>query len=206
MALHFVMAAALHSPDLAVDLVELPSPPVVLYTDASGEHGKTRLGAKLLIPGELPRVTVSGPQPEDNAHWVAQETVINQADLHAAFLSASTWARLLRHWHVLCPVDNSAANTAFVKSASPTQSMAHLSLQAHAALAGLSARVWAEHVPSEDNPADVLSRGGFSDPVVKAHVDKGRWVYGPPQKPTPLLHLDYDAFRRHWAAGAPADP
>ena len=206
MALHFAMAAALHSPDLAVNLVELPSPPVVLYTDASGERGKTRLGAKLRITGELPRITISDPQPEDKAHWGAQETVISQAGLHAAPLSVITWARFLRRRRVLWLVDNSAANTAFVKSASPTQSMAHLSLQAHAALAGLSARVWAEHVPSEGTPADVLSRDGLSDPVVKAHVDEGRWVYDPPQNPTPLLHLDYGALWRHWAAGAPADP
>ena len=68
--------------------------------------------------------------------------------------------------------------------------MAHLSLQVHAILAGLGARVWAEHVPSADNPADVLSRGGFSDPVVHAHILAGRWVYDLPQNPTPLLLLD----------------
>ena len=93
MALHFVMAAARHSPDLAVDLVEKPLPPVVPHTDASDENGKTRLGAKLLVRLDTPRITVWDPAPEDKLHWGAQETVINQAELHAVFLSVNTWAR-----------------------------------------------------------------------------------------------------------------
>ena len=158
MALHFVIAAARHAPDMAVDLIETSLPPVVLYTDASDEDGFTRIGAKLLVPGQAPRVTVWDPSTADKRHWGTQDTVINQAELHAALLSACTWTRLLQHRDVFWFVDNSSANTAFVKSVSPTQSMAHLSLQVHAAFAGLSARVWAEHVPSKDNPADVLSR------------------------------------------------
>ena len=93
MALHFVIAAARHAPDLAVDLVEQQLPPIVLYTDASDESGNTRIGAKMLLPGELPRVTVWGPLTADKQHCGDQETVINQAELHAALLSICTWGR-----------------------------------------------------------------------------------------------------------------
>ena len=61
MALHFVIAAARHAPDMAVDLIETSLPPVVLYTDASDEDGNTRIGAKLLVPGQPPQSHGLGP-------------------------------------------------------------------------------------------------------------------------------------------------
>ena len=42
---------------------------------------------------------------------------------------------------------------------------------------GLRARVWYEHVPSADNPADVLSRDAMTDAYVRAKVDCGEWIW-----------------------------
>ena len=37
-------------------------------------------------------------------------------------------------------------------------------------------RAWLEHVPSASNPADPLSRDGFSDPWVANKVSTGEWA------------------------------
>ena len=53
-----------------------------------------------------------------------------------------------------------------VKAGSPTETMAALALVATATLARLKARTWFEHVASDDNPSDVLSRDAHADPDV----------------------------------------
>ena len=42
-------------------------------------------------------------------------------------------------------------------------------------MAGLRARVWYDRVPTDDNPADVLSRAGFDDAHVHRMVSSGAW-------------------------------
>eukprot|EP00973_Karenia_brevis_P009032 1223021-Karenia_brevis.AAC.1 len=55
----------------------------------------------------------------------------------------------------------------------------------------LRARPWYEHVASEDNPADVLSRAGYDDRDVAEHVRTGAWVVYEPKEP-PVVELDFD--------------
>ena len=43
-------------------------------------------------------------------------------------------------------------------------------------LAKHGVRPWYEHVPSDSNPADPLSRDGFLDPWVSGKIQEGEWV------------------------------
>ncbi|CAK0873242.1 unnamed protein product, partial [Prorocentrum cordatum] len=159
-ALMYVAAAAVHMPDRIAALQRPTVPPLVLYTDASADGERVRLGAKLLVPGGAVCVTIWGATPEARESWGEQATVINQAELHCGVLVAGTFPDLLHGCDVLWWIDNTAAATAMVKAGSPTVTMGKLALQAHAMLTSLGCRVWIEHVPSKDNPADVLSREG----------------------------------------------
>ena len=72
-------------------------------------------------------------------------------------------------------MDNTSAETALVKAGSPTETMCFLALVANAALGGLGATVWYDHVDTDDNPADVLSRAGLEDLAVLSNVELGMW-------------------------------
>ena len=82
----------------------------------------------------------------------------------------------LRGRDIIWFIDNTSAESALVKCGSATLSMAQLALQASAAFAALQARVWFEYVPSADNPADVFSRAGYSDPQVACAIASGQIV------------------------------
>ena len=77
--------------------------------------------------------------------------------------------------------------------------MAKMALQSSALLAGLRCRIWVEHIPSDDNPADVLSRAGLEDATVGTRVASGEWAYDPPEAETPFSQLDFESL---WSWGA----
>ena len=79
--------------------------------------------------------------------------------------------------------------------------MCRLALQATALLSSLGCRVCIEHVPSDENPFDVLSREALQERIVKAMVDEGRWVYRELVKPTPYERLSYDSWLQ-WGRSA----
>ena len=112
---------------------------------------------------------------------------------------AATWADRLRDSYVIWFVDNISANTALVKAGSPTESMARIALQAGAMLAGLDCRVWFERVPSDDNPADVLSLAAVDDPEVAQDLVNGKLVLGPPVDIGHFYHLDFHCL---WGWGS----
>ena len=87
---------------------------------------------------------------------------------------------------------NTAAAAALVKAGSPTVTMSRIALQTHAMLAALDCHIWIEHIPSKDNPADVLSRDGLLDPSVRQCVDSGEWLLREPVVPHPFSSLSYD--------------
>ena len=89
------------------------------------------------------------------------------------------------------------AETALVKAASPTESMCRLALLASASFAALGARVWYEHVPSKDNPADAaLSRDGHVEEVVLEALRASECVQITPCEPPHNLGYD-DLWRAH---------
>ena len=67
-------------------------------------------------------------------------------------------------------------------------------------LSSLGCRCWFEHVPSDDNPADVLSRAGLDDAEVRANVAAGTWSFREPVHTVPLEASTYDALW-HWGLG-----
>ena len=131
---------------------------MVVYTDASDEGGRIRIGALVLVPGQVPHGLVYDVSPELSPLLGAQGTKINQAELLAAPVLIASAHELLRGRDLLWFIDNTSAESALVKAGSPTETMCRLALMATAALAGLGARAWYEHVESDDNPADVFSR------------------------------------------------
>ena len=191
----YIKAAAAYAPDRSIRLRTVQRPPVIAYTDASDEGGVAKLGGIVFAPGQKPHVMMFAVPPQMRALWGEQATIINQAELVAVPILALTMADLLRHQDVIWFIDNTSAEAALIKAGSPTESMYRPALEAAAILAGLGARVWYEHVPSADNPADVLSRDALSDPVVRSKIEAGEWVLRGPVVPQPEYLLD---FERLW--------
>ena len=93
-----------------------------------------------------------------------------------------------------------------IKAGSPTESMSRMALAASMELVTLDAVVWFEHVPSKDNPADVLSREALKDTVVRAKLEGGEWLYRDAIEPQPAdsfplnfswLSLEVEKQARH---------
>ena len=191
-ALLDIVAAAQKMPDRTASLVRPEAPPARVYTDAAATADRVRLGAKVLLPEGRTLITVWDADQTARAAWGPQETVINQAELQCGALVAATFAAELRGRDVIWWVDNTSAATSLVKAGSPTATMCRLALQASAMLAGLGCRCWFEHVPSADNPADVLSREALEDPLVASKVASGAWEYRAPVMPPPLAAATYE--------------
>ena len=167
--LRYLLAAVRQAPDRTVWLSAPARAPVIVYTDASDEKGEARIGGIVYKSGCKPHV-FSYVVPEWlRKTWGPQRTIINQAELAGVPILAATMPDMLREQDVIWFIDNTSAESALVKAGSPTETMCRPALRAAAILAGLRARVWYEHVPSPDNPADVLSRDATDDPAVKAN-------------------------------------
>ena len=190
--LAFLAAAAAHQSVRAIPLKIRARRPVLVYTDASAEKGKVRIGAMVIAPGARTEIVVYDPPQKVVDAWGTGDTIINQAELHAAPIVACTMPHLLRQADVIWFIDNSAAEAALVKAGSPTQTMCTLALVATAALASLKVRPWFEHIPSEDNPADVLSRGGLEDAAVAEAVRSGEFLVREPVEPPTEAVLNYE--------------
>ena len=195
MSLRYLLAAIEHLPDAVFELFARSGPPVVVYTDASAEGHRVRIGGIVYARGARPSVFVYDVSAHLRPLLGEGETVINQAELLAAPLLLHSAPGLLRGKDILWFIDNTSAEAALVKSGSPTQSMCHLALVASAALAGLGARPWYDHVASDDNPADVLSRAGYDDPRVQSMVESGQWQRIAVVEPS-IDHLHFDALWR----------
>ena len=165
---------------------------VIIYTDAAEEGGKVRIGALVLVPEATPRIIVYDPPSSITQMWGEGLVRINQAELHAAPVVTATLPELLKGRDVIWFLDNTSAEAALVKAGSPTQSMASLALVATATLARLRARVWFDHVPSSDNPADVLSREAGGDPEVARKLASGEWLAVPAVEPQWERGLDFE--------------
>ena len=174
-SLDYIVEALRHMPAKSIPITPCTSKPVVVYTDASDEPGRTRVGGMVLVPGAKPAVFVYDVSPKIRPLLGPQTAVINQAELLAGPLLLFTAPDLLRGRDVIWFVDNANAEAALVKAGSPTCTMCYLALLASASLAGLNIKAWFDHVPSKDNPADALSRDGLQDADVKPKIENGEW-------------------------------
>ena len=101
-SLRYLQAAVRYAPAVPVPLLAPPQPPIVVYTDASLEDGRLRIGAKVLVPGRRPSVVVYDPSQQVTAWWCGHsDHIINQGELLAAPVLASTVPELLRARDIL---------------------------------------------------------------------------------------------------------
>ena len=141
-SLRYLQAAVLHLPDANFELFATAEAPAVIYTDASAEGDNVRLGGIVYIRGRRPLIFVYDVSPSLWPLLGAGGTVINQAELLAAPLLLYSAPEALRGEDIMWYVDNTSAESALVKSGSPTLSVCYLALLANAAMAGLRARAW----------------------------------------------------------------
>lgn len=175
-ALLYLAAVAEKAPPRTFRLLDDGRPPVVVYTDASAGDGRIRIGALLLDQGRRPAALVYDVPEHLVEAWKGNAGGINQGELYAANVLAFSCPERIRGRDVLWFIDNTSAESALVKCGSTTPSMARLALQASMAFVALGARAWFEHVPSADNPSDVLSRDGFADEGVARLIAQGGLV------------------------------
>jgi len=142
-----------------------------------------RVGMLVFSPGSLPLAFVHDVPESVAAPWRGEAEGINQGELYAANVLAWSAPDIFRGKDMIWFIDNTSAESALVKSGSATESMSRLALQAAAFFTALGARVWFEHIPSEDNPSDALSRAGFADPFVAQMIASGQWLRMPCRAP-----------------------
>ena len=183
LSLRFLQAVCSKAPSRAVHLLHKPDRPVLVYTDASAESHSMRVGMLVFSPGSLPLAFVHDVPESVAAPWRGEAEGINQGELYAANVLAWSAPDIFRGKDMIWFIDNTSAESALVKSGSATESMSRLALQAAAFFTALGARVWFEHIPSEDNPSDALSRAGFADPFVAQMIASGQWLRMPCRAP-----------------------
>ena len=174
-AIRYLLAVLEAMPDVVPDIFQRPDSPVVIYTDASAEGSRVRIGGIIFEVGRRPAIFAHDVSEQTRPLLGEGDTVINQAELLAAPLLVYSAPARLKGKDVIWFLDNTSAETALVKAGGPTETMCFLALIAGAALGGLGAAVWYDHVGTNDNPADVLSRAGLEDPAVLSNVERGVW-------------------------------
>ena len=142
--------------------------------------------------GEEPLCLVYDVPASDRCALGRGSVVINPGELLAVPVVVWSLPQVLKDSTIIWFLDNTSAETAMIKSASPTETMCRLAMVAGAALAGLGAKTWFDHVASADNPADVLSRAGFSDKQVAEAVRTRRVDVIEPKEPPWGNELDYE--------------
>jgi hypothetical protein len=184
----FLKFAAEHLPDHCIRINDNPLPPVLVYTDASTDHGPTNLRIGILIiPGSGPSWVDVWDVPE----WVQDQlqqrhTQIMPAELLAAPLTYLAAPASFRNRDVLFFIDNQAAMAALIRASSRVSDCSLISLFCSIATMVLRARTWYEYVNTKQNPADRLSRLGYDDPTVRQRIAAGEWR---PLRAQPLWHL-----------------
>ena len=148
-------------------LSPLSSAVAIMYTDASFEPGEMKFpgmgGVCLPRDGRVTKGLAS-TVPEQVLDAL-QERATQIAPLEAL---AVLWATLafkeeLCNRDVILFVDNQAVCSALVRGSSSSDDIATIVALCHLVWAAFCTRVWIEYVPSDDNPADGLSRDGIAD-------------------------------------------
>jgi len=178
MALNFFHAAlaSLRPRSVYVGPVK-PLPPVLVWSDATGTNeGEAqpmiafvaRFPGGLAAPGDPPGLTPTQPRWVHGAWLVSYELLaelearrqqVGQLELLAAVAAYYTMATALRSRDVLHFIDNTAAVAGIAKGFSAKPDSARIIHTYHALNVKIQAQVHFEWVKSEDNIADLPSRG-----------------------------------------------
>ena len=93
---------------------------------------------------------------------------ITQVETMASALILEHLPEVLNNVDALWFIDNSGSEAGLISGYSSAEDSACMLGVVHIILAALNCRVWWEHVPSEVNPSDGLSRGGLLGDWTKA--------------------------------------
>ena len=152
-------------PPRSVQVMASREPPTVIFTDASFEDGAGALGVVVKRPGQ-PLLWTACDCPE----WVLdafrevdrhKAQYIGQLELLAAVLAYTTFPEELRGRHVIHWVDNESAVYGLVKGYSGSPDSARVVNLYHTCVTQLGVTPWVEYVHTDDNLADLPSRGDF---------------------------------------------
>ena len=208
-ALQYLSFAVQHLPDRAVYLDRTTAAPVVVYTDASTDHGPTglRMGALVFIDHVNPPLAFSWDVPyEFQQQLQVRNKQIMPAELLAIPVTALAVLHLIRHRDVIAFVDNTAALSALVKCTSNREDTAHMTLVASMLFVTNDNRVWHEYVNTLQNPADVLSREAFASPLVSKRIKAGEWRAARYDPPWHLFVQDLSSVAQFVSALGVSDP
>jgi hypothetical protein len=170
-ALELLRALILRAPARTLFLQPRYRAPTLIYTDASFElNAKTPCRVGIVVFSERAR------RPQGFTTVVSKSTLdallvrlqqITQAETLAAPALLVFRPDLLQDTDVIWFLDNSGAEAGLISGYSSCDDSASILGFTHICLASLNSRAWFEHVPSDENPSDGLSRDGLDDKWTK---------------------------------------
>ena len=151
--------------------------PVVAYSDAEWTVReppllpRRGLGGCIFIDNKYKACSIN--TPADILFSLApRDTQIIPLELLAATGLLYTFRKDIENKDLLMFIDNQSVCGALVKGASRSRDIQQLTSAFHAMCAKLRVRVWVEWVPSESNPADILSREHCSEQEILAGYEE----------------------------------
>jgi hypothetical protein len=202
-ALLYLKFAAMHLPDKCFSVESSREPAVVVYTDASTEFGEfgLRIGGLLFTSEHAPALCLSHDIPADaQARLLHRENQVLPAELLAVTATVWSFQHTLRGRDTIFFIDNQAAWSSIIRSASRVEDCALISLVTNLLLMLFDVRPWFEYVNTKQNPADILSREGFSSPDVMHCVQEGVWEVSSTPIPWDLLCSQFSVIIEEFSA------
>ena len=172
-------------PPRVVPVLASAEPPTVVLTDAAFESGRGTIGVVVKRPGrplvwtacDCPGWVLSAFRAVDRA----KEQYIGQLELLAAVVAYTTFPDILEGQHVIHWIDNESAVYSLVKGYCGAADSARVVNIFHCAVSQLNVTPWMEYVWTEDNIADLPSRGDFGVLFTLGGADSFREAVLPPR-------------------------
>ena len=166
-ALLLLKALLLRAPPRKLYLEVRYKAPTLIYSDASFEpQQKVPARVGLVVFSERLRKPVgltAVVSQENLAALRVRKQQITQVETMASALILEHLPQVLENVDAIWFIDNSGGEAGLISGYSSSEDSACMLGVVHITLAALNCRVWWEHVPSEVNPSDGLSRGGLLD-------------------------------------------
>ena len=167
----------------------LPPQPVLVYSDASFEHGVLRVGWVVFGQSSRPQgLTCVVPQ-EVIESWTDRTQQIYPGETLCGLLVPWFHGATLHHQDLLWFIDNEAAVASLIRGSSSQIDVHTLVQVAHFLFQRFQIRVWIEWIDSESNPSDGLSRDGVSDSWTRSQP----WDVSEVSYPDPLRSVCHPA-------------